>query len=180
MAYQITDLTHCHVPEGSSMLTVIVSNESNLSPNPIVLDHELLGGKGKVIRMTQLSPDSWMLLAYRYEDSVSSTPTRESPTLHNTDWTSSPLGNAASHDTDHSNDGDEEYEEDPSQYEIHAAKSDVCFCQQTRVPWLESDELRLRAYRNDMDMEWKDIFDLFPDRTPGAVRTRWHTLQQNC
>ncbi|KAF2183887.1 hypothetical protein K469DRAFT_689636 [Zopfia rhizophila CBS 207.26] len=28
-----------------------------------------------------------------------------------------------------------------------------------------------------MDMEWKEIFELFPDRTSGAVRTRWHMLQ---
>ena len=32
-------------------------------------------------------------------------------------------------------------------------------------------------YRSDIDMEWKDIFDLFPDWTQGALRMRWPTLQ---
>ncbi|KAF2808300.1 uncharacterized protein BDZ99DRAFT_51469 [Mytilinidion resinicola] len=51
------------------------------------------------------------------------------------------------------------------------------FRKRTYVLWLESDELRWLAYKKDMDMEWKDIFELFLDRTPGAVRTRWHILQ---
>ncbi|KAH8708395.1 hypothetical protein GQ44DRAFT_466355 [Phaeosphaeriaceae sp. PMI808] len=66
MAYQITDLTLCPVPKGSSIVTAIVHcNESISSPNPTALDHKLFGEDGKVIRMTQLSPDSWMLLGYR-------------------------------------------------------------------------------------------------------------------
>ncbi|KAF2245133.1 hypothetical protein BU26DRAFT_578830 [Trematosphaeria pertusa] len=51
------------------------------------------------------------------------------------------------------------------------------FPKRTRVPWLESDDLRLHAYKTTMDMKWKDIFECFPDRTPAAVRTRWHMLR---
>src|SRR5881227_3186600 len=98
MAYQITDLTHCHVPEGSSIVTAIMRcSESNLSLNPIALDNKLLGGEGKVIRMTQLSPDSWMLLGYRYDDVVSDACNREGLTLLNGDRTSSPLSDTANH-----------------------------------------------------------------------------------
>ncbi|KAF2786132.1 hypothetical protein K505DRAFT_368487 [Melanomma pulvis-pyrius CBS 109.77] len=94
------------------------------------------------------------------------------------------------HGTDHIDDnGDEEYEngkEDPGESGPHAASSgqrlsrgDVCFRKRTRVPWLESDDLRSLAYGKNMDMEWKDIFELFPDRTPGAVWTLWHMLREN-
>lgn len=54
---------------------------------------------------------------------------------------------------------------------------DVRFRQRTRVPWLGLDDLRL-LYRNDIDMEWKDIFELFPDRTQAALRARLHMLQR--
>ncbi|KAF2188393.1 hypothetical protein K469DRAFT_685100 [Zopfia rhizophila CBS 207.26] len=47
----------------------------------------------------------------------------------------------------------------------------------TREPWSKSDEQRLLAYKSKMDMKWDDIFCRFPDRTPGAVRARWHILQ---
>ncbi|KAF2189523.1 hypothetical protein K469DRAFT_41848 [Zopfia rhizophila CBS 207.26] len=111
MAYQITDLTHCHVPEGSSIVTATMRcSESNLSLNPIALYHKLLGGEGKVIRMTQLSSDSWMLLGYRYDDGTLGVYTRESPTLLNADWTSSPLGDTASDDTDHADEDEDECE----------------------------------------------------------------------
>jgi len=111
MTYQVSDLTHCHMPKASLIMTAIVHySESNLSLNPIALYYKLFGSKGKVIRMTQLSPDSWMLLGYRYDDGASGACSRESPTLLNADWVSSPLSDAASHDTDHLDDGDEEYE----------------------------------------------------------------------
>ncbi|KAH8708423.1 hypothetical protein GQ44DRAFT_731613 [Phaeosphaeriaceae sp. PMI808] len=170
MAYQITDLTLCPVPKGSSIVTAIVHcNELISSPNPTALDHKLFGEDGKVIRMTQLSPDSWMLLGYRYDYGASGACNREGPTLRNADWTSSPLSDA-SDDTNHlDDDGDEEYE--------NGEEGDMRSRQRTRVPWLKSDDLRLLAYRDNMDMEWKDIFKRFPDRTPGAVRTRWHMLR---
>ncbi|KAF2241475.1 hypothetical protein BU26DRAFT_571941 [Trematosphaeria pertusa] len=37
----------------------------------MALDHKLLGGESKVIRITQLSPDSWMILGYQYDDGTS-------------------------------------------------------------------------------------------------------------
>ncbi|KAF2175854.1 hypothetical protein K469DRAFT_683414 [Zopfia rhizophila CBS 207.26] len=119
MTYQITNLIHCHVPEGLSIVTATM----------------------------------------RY-----SACTRESQMLLNADWTSSLLSDVASHGTDHLNDGeDEEYENRkkcPGEYRTHAAGSgqqlsrgDMRFRKRTRVPWLESDGLRLLAYRKDMDME---------------------------
>lgn len=176
MAHQITDLTHCHVPEGSSILTAVVRSELNLSLNPIVLDHELLGVEGKIIRMTQLSPDSWMLLGYRH-DGRSSTSSRKSHTLDTRDWMNNPRSDTDSHDTDHSSDEDEEYEEDVGNSEVCAAKSDIRR-QQTRVPWLESDEERLLAYKDNMGMEWKDICKRFPERSPGAIQLRYYTLRK--
>jgi len=66
MSCQIADLTLYPVPRGLAIMTAIVRYlDSNLSLDPVALSHKLLGEKGKIIRMTQLSPDSWMLLGYR-------------------------------------------------------------------------------------------------------------------
>ncbi|KAF1965723.1 hypothetical protein BU23DRAFT_18950 [Bimuria novae-zelandiae CBS 107.79] len=98
-AYQMTDLVHCHVhchvPEGSS-IAIIRCRESNLFLNMTALGYKLYGDEGKVIRMTQLSPDSWMLLRYQYDDSISKTSTRESATQHNTNWVGSIRSDTAS------------------------------------------------------------------------------------
>jgi hypothetical protein len=101
MAYQVTDLTHWHVPEGSSIVPATVRcSESNLSLNPTTLYRELLGGEGKVIRMMQLSSDSWMLLGFRYSDGASGAYNRKGPTLLDADCTSSPPSDAASDSTE--------------------------------------------------------------------------------
>jgi hypothetical protein len=187
MAYQITDLTHCYVPEGSSIVTATVHcSEPNMSLNPIALYYKLLGGEGKVIHMTQLSPDSWMLLGYRYNDGASGACNRESPTLLNADLTSSPLSDTASDDTDHADEDEDECEygeERMSKYKHHAihrnqrfSRADMCPRKRTRNPWSELDEQRLLAYKGKMGMKWEEIFEQFPDRTPGAIRTRWHML----
>ena len=121
--------------------------------------------------MMQLSLDSWALLGYRYDDGASGACDRKGATLFDVGWTSSPVGDAASDDTVHLEDnGGEEYE--------NGEEGDMRSRWRTHVPWLESDDLRLLAYRDNMDMEWKDIFKCFPGRTPGAVRTRFHTLQR--
>jgi len=184
VAYQVTNFTLCPVPKGSSIVTAIVRcRDLKLSLNPMALDHKLLDGEGKVIRMTQLSLDSWMLLGYRYDDSALGPRTRGSLTLLNAGRMSNPHSDAASHDTDHpDDDGDEEDEngvKDTGEYRPHAAGSDqgfsrddMRFCQRTHKPWSESDEQRLLAYKDRMDMEWKDIFKRFPGRIPGAIRTR--------
>ena len=188
MSYQITDLTLCPVPKGSSIVTAIVRyRDSKLSLDPVALDHNFFGGEGKLIRMTQLSPDSWMLLGYRYDDGASSPCTRGSL---NADWMSSLPSDAASHETDHLDDDwdeeDENGEEDAGEYKPLLPSSnqgfnrdDMRFHQRTHKPWLKSDEQRLLLYKERMDMEWKDIFERFPDRTPGAIRTRWHMLRGN-
>ncbi|KAF2812762.1 uncharacterized protein BDZ99DRAFT_518575 [Mytilinidion resinicola] len=82
-------------------------------------------------------------------------------------------------------DEDEDADEDTTEYKPRAMaqdprfnKGDMRFRKRKRVPWLESDDLRLLAYRNDMAMDWKSIFKLFPDRTPGAVQMRSHMLQR--
>ena len=68
-----------------------------------------------------------MLLGYRYDDGAPGACTRESQMLLNADRTSSLLSDAASHDTDHLDNGeDEEYknrEEGPGEYRARAAGS---------------------------------------------------------
>ncbi|KAF2685729.1 hypothetical protein K458DRAFT_16668 [Lentithecium fluviatile CBS 122367] len=138
MSNQITDLTLCDVPNGSSIVTgVIRCYDSKQSPDLAALGHRLFGGEGKVIRVTQLLRDSWMLVGYRYEGSASNPCSRKDL---NSDWMSSSRSNAASHKTDDSDDDwDEKSEKGEESREIHS--------QRTRKPWLESDDVRLRSLK---------------------------------
>ncbi|KAF2178266.1 hypothetical protein K469DRAFT_334460 [Zopfia rhizophila CBS 207.26] len=193
MAYQLTDITLCQVPKGSLIVTAIVRcNDmmSKSSPNPSALERNFLGDKGQVIRMTQVSPDSWLLLGYRYDDGSAPNPrTRQSLMHRSADRKSSRHSKATNHDAVHpDNNGDEEDEngdKDTSNDNPYATGSDtrlnkgnVRLRKRTRLPWLESDEQRLCSYKEKMGMKWDEIFPLFPDRTPGAVQVRWYALQE--
>ncbi|KAF1364594.1 hypothetical protein EJ07DRAFT_172627 [Lizonia empirigonia] len=144
----------------------------------MVLDHELLGGEGQVIRITQLSPGSWMLLGYQQDNEGSSTSTRENPTLDNTNWVNSPRSDASSHDTDYSNNGDEEYEEGLGNPKGHTVQSDICCRQRAHEKWEEPDKLRLLSYKDKMGMQWKEICERFPGRSPSAVKLRYWMLRK--
>ncbi|KAF1974104.1 hypothetical protein BU23DRAFT_567641 [Bimuria novae-zelandiae CBS 107.79] len=138
MAYEITDLTHIQVPKGSSVVTMIVRCiESNLPLHPITSHHGLFGSEGKVIRMTQLSPDSWMLVGYQSDDVAPSACSRENPTLLN-------IRRASISTSDSASDGDGSSDEDEACEEDHVAR--------TRTPWLKSDEERLLSLRDKMLM----------------------------
>lgn len=43
----------------------------------------------------------------------------------------------------------------------------------TRIPWLESDEVLLLLLKDKQDMKWKEIYKRFLDRTPPAVKVRY-------
>lgn len=77
---------------------------------------------------------------------------------------------AAGHGTDHSDD-DLDEEDGHGEQDIHRHSS------RTHIAWLLSDEARLLSYKDKQGMEWKEIFKRFPDRTTGAVRTRYHKLR---
>ncbi|KAF2817575.1 uncharacterized protein BDZ99DRAFT_19149 [Mytilinidion resinicola] len=191
-AYQIADVTLYPVPKALSIVTAIVRcNESKLPLDLRELGTSILGEKGQIIRITQVSQDSWLLLGCRYDDGASDSHPRRSWAMLSADQKSNPHSDAANYDANHADnhmgeeDEDEDADEDTTEYRPHAIgtdprfnRGDMRFRKRTRVPWLESDDQRLLAYRNNMAMEWKDIFELFPDRTPGAVRMRWHTLQK--
>ncbi|KAF2806405.1 uncharacterized protein BDZ99DRAFT_479661 [Mytilinidion resinicola] len=167
-AYQITDVACYPIPKASSIVTATVScKKSKLPLDPIALATSILGERGQVIRITQ------------------------SRTVLSADQ-SNPHSDAANYDADHADnymseededdDGDED--KDKTEYRPYAMSPDprfnrgeMRFRPRTRVSWLQSDDLRLLTYRNNMAMEWKKIFELFPDRTPGAIRTRYHMLQ---
>ncbi|KAF2184246.1 hypothetical protein K469DRAFT_579566, partial [Zopfia rhizophila CBS 207.26] len=169
LSYQITDLTLCAIPSGSSIVKAIVRyRDSNLSLDPVALGRKFLGGEGEVIHMTQLSPDSWMLLGYRYNDDASGLCTRGSL---NADWMRSSHSNAANHETDHSDDDWDEEGEDGEEGTDE-------YSQRTPRLWLQSDEARLLSYRDKQGMEWNEIYKRFPGRTLGAVQLRYYTLRK--
>ncbi|KAF1966129.1 hypothetical protein BU23DRAFT_663728 [Bimuria novae-zelandiae CBS 107.79] len=161
------DISHGPL-EKTPQRQIICSCDSKCSPSPAALGHRFLGGEGEVIRMIQLSPDSWMLVGYQYNDDASGLCTRGSSSA---DWIDSSRSDAANHATDHSDDNwdgeDEKGEEGTEKY-----------CQRTHTPWLESDEERLLSYKDKQGMEWMDICKRFPDRTPGAVKVRYYMLRK--
>lgn len=46
-----------------------------------------------------------------------------------------------------------------------------------RLPWTREEEGDLCRWKEG-NKDWSWIFSQFPNRTPGAVRTRWHTKFQ--
>jgi hypothetical protein len=169
MSYQVTDFTLCAIPNDSSIVTAIVSHrDSYWSPDLVALSHKFLGKQGKVIRMTQLSPGSWMLLGYQCKDGALDL--RNHRGL-NAEWISSSHNDPASHGTDHSDDdGDEE---DENGEEVTKEYS-----QQTYKLWLESEEVLLLSLRDKQGMGWEEICKRFPSRSPGAVKLRYYTLRK--
>jgi hypothetical protein len=162
-SYHMTDFTLCAVPRGSSIVTAVVHYGDTKRPlDQTTLGARLLGGNGKVIRMTQLSPDSWMLLGYWYDDDASGLCTGRIP---KTDWASETHSDDSSDD-----DWDEESEK-------REEGTKTCG-KRTRKPWLESDEMLLLSLKDKQGMDWKEICKRFPDRTPPAVQVRYYMLHK--
>jgi hypothetical protein len=169
MSYHITDFTLSAVPNGSSIVTTVVRYRDSKWPlDPATLGPKLLGGDGKVIRMTQLSPDSWMLLGYQYDDDALGPCTGRSLKA---DWTSESHSDAGNHET---NSLDDDWDE-----KSEKGEEGIETCgKRTRIPWLESDEVLLLSLKDKQGMEWKEIYKRFPDRTPGAVQVRYYMLHK--
>jgi hypothetical protein len=169
LSYHITDFTLSAVPNGSSIVTAVVRYRNPKWPlDPAALGPKFLGGDGKVIRMTQLSPDSWMLLGYRYDGDASGPCTGRSL---NADWTSDSHSDAANHETNSlDDDWDEKSEKGEEGIETYEKR--------TRVPWLESDEVLLLSLKDKQGMKWKELCKRFPNRTPGAVQARYSMLHK--
>jgi hypothetical protein len=60
---------------------------------------------------------------------------------------------------------------DTSRREIDAVAS----CQGKGGQWTKEEEVSLWKLR-ERGVSWKKVFEHFPSRTEGAVRTRWHML----
>ena len=98
MAYPIADITIFSMPNGSSIVTAIVRySESKLPPNPIAQYPNILGERGQVIQITQLSLDSWLLLGYRYDNGAPDPCTCWNLTVLSADQNSNPYTSVANH-----------------------------------------------------------------------------------
>ena len=166
---QITDLTFCTIPNGSSIVTAIVRHhDSDWSLDPVALGHKCLGEQGKILRMIKLSSGLWMLLGYRYNDGEVDVCNREGL---NAELMSSPHSDTASHESNHSDDNWNEVGEDKEE----ATKE---HSHRTRKPWLESDELLLLSLKDKQGMEWEEVCKRFPRRTLGALKMRHWQLRK--
>ncbi|UPX14637.1 uncharacterized protein EKO05_0005114 [Ascochyta rabiei] len=169
MSCKITDLTICAIPNGSSIVAATVCYcVSNPSLDLVALGHRFFGKQGKVICMTQLLSDLWVLLGYRCNNSALDLFSRG---RLNTEWMSSSYSDAASHGTDHSEDGwDEEGKDGDQGTEVYSRR--------THKHWLESDEELLLSLKDKQSMEWKEVCKRFPSRSPGAVKLRYYMLHK--
>jgi hypothetical protein len=144
MPYHITDFTLSAVPNSPSIVTAVVCYcDSKWPLDPAALGPKFLGGDGKVIRMIQLSSDSWMLLGYWYDDDASGPCTSRSLKA---DWTSESHSNAANHET---NSLDDNWDENSEKRE----EGIETYGKRTRILWLESDEVRLLSLKDKQGME---------------------------
>jgi hypothetical protein len=169
MSYHITDFTLSAVPIGSSIMTAVVHFRDSKWPlNPAALGPKFLGGDAKVIRMTQLSPDSWMLLGYRCDNDASGPCTDRSLKA---DWTSESHSDATNQET---NSLDDDWDE-----KSEKGEEGIETCgKRTHIPWLESDEVLLLSLKDKQGMEWEEIYKRFPGRTHPAVKLRYFMLRK--
>ncbi|EOA87835.1 uncharacterized protein SETTUDRAFT_161052 [Exserohilum turcica Et28A] len=169
MSCQITDLTLCAIPNDSSVVSAILRHcDPSGLLDLVALGHKVLGEQGKVIRMIQLSPDSWVLLGYRCNSSGADLCNRGGLKAN---WISSAHDDVASHGTDRSKDGYDE--EDGNEEEDARGHS-----QRTHKRWLESEEVLLLSLKDKQGMEWEEICKRFPGRSEGAVKLRYYTLKK--
>ncbi|EOA90870.1 uncharacterized protein SETTUDRAFT_166763 [Exserohilum turcica Et28A] len=169
MSCQITDLTLCAIPNDSSVVSVILRHcDPGSLLDLVALGHKILGEQGKIIRMTQLSPDSWVLLGYRCNSSGADLCNRGGSKAN---WMSSAYDDVASHGTDRSKDGyDEEDENEEEDARGHSKR--------THTKWRKSEELLLLSLKDEQGMEWEEIYQRFPNRSKGAVKLRYYTLKK--
>ncbi|KAF2175216.1 hypothetical protein K469DRAFT_766787 [Zopfia rhizophila CBS 207.26] len=152
----------------------------DLSLKPLTIVRDFIGDAGQLLRMTQVTSDSWLLVGCRYNrhdalNGGTSYNAVDSGHEGNGDDDFEDSGeNSGSERSDNSN-SDVGIDDDNNDGQPHREHRRVHV--RTREPWSESDEQRLFAYKSKMDMKWNDIFCRFPDRTPGAVRARWQILQ---
>jgi hypothetical protein len=144
MSYHITDFTLSTVPISSSIVTAVIRFRDLKSPlDPAALGLKFLGGDAKVIRMTQLSPDSWILLGYRYDDDALGPCTSRSLKA---DWTGESHSDATNYET---NSLDDDWDE-----KSEKGEEGIETCgKRTHILWLESDEVLLLSLKDKQGME---------------------------
>jgi hypothetical protein len=174
MSCQITDLTLCTIPHGSSVVTAMLRpHRSGNYLEVVALGRKVLGEQGKVIRMTQMSPDSWVLLGYRCNSSVLDLCNRRSP---NTEWVNGFHNDAATYEMDYSDNDDNDH--DCDEENEHEEEFTERYSQRIRKLWLESEEVLLLSLKDKQGMAWEEVCKRFPGRSVGAIKLRYYTLRK--
>ncbi|CAN9282042.1 unnamed protein product [Alternaria alternata] len=174
MSGQITDLTLCTIPNGSSVVTAMLRpHKSDSYLDVVALGRKVLGEQGNVIRMTQMSSDSWVLLGYRCNDSSLNPCNRRSP---NAEWINGLHNDAATYKMDHSDNDDNDH--DCDEENEHEEQFTDRYSQRIRKLWLESEELLLLSLKDEQGMDWEEVCERFPGRSLGAIKLRYYTLRK--
>ncbi|CAN9300973.1 unnamed protein product [Alternaria alternata] len=136
------------------------------------LSRKVLGEQGKVIRMTQMSPDSWVLLGYRCNSSALDLCNRRSP---NAEWINGFHNDAATYEMDHSDNEDNDHDcDEENEHEEFTER----YSQRIRKLWLESEEALLLSLKDKQGMNWEEVCERFPGRSLGAIKLRYYTLRK--
>lgn len=179
ISYQITDIMHCSVPAGSSIVTATIrSSDPSLFLDQATLDQKPFGHI-QVRRLIQISHDSWMLLGYQNDTGK--------PTKLNVDRKSNSRRSASSSDIDHSSSSDDENaqsEQDEPGATNHNQRSKsgrdrTLPSPKKKPPWSELEESYLLNLIDRQGQKWDFVESRFPNRTLGAIRLRYHMLRKN-
>lgn len=134
----------------------------------------MLGDSGQLIRMTRVTPNSWLLVGCRPHgkgaDYNAIAPDKDKDKRDDgfeNDGRSSGSENSGGSDSDTSA---ATADDDDDNGRLHREHRRVQV--RMRRPWPNSNNQRLLAYKRKMGMKWDDIYPLFPNRTLGAIQAR--------
>jgi len=197
--HKLTDITLRPVSSGVSFFAAIIQADRNMPifscSELVMLVESALGHAGKIDNITTkpLGPESWLLTGFRHSLRDMSGPPVSRTTMQPSGIYSSDV--RSQERTLHSraaNVAAVDLEDDPRSSDEDDSASDCdldlgggggCPSEdgtrssaRIHTQWSELDKQRLLAYKKE-DKSWEWIFGQFPNRTHGAVQTRWHMLR---
>ena len=174
----VTDFTQCDLPLGALLVMVVVRGICSAIPTSPDLNLSLFGEHGRLVRITQLPSNEWLLVGYRGNDSMLAAHPAEVASQLGTgrlraSRQRSPSTSDASQSSDYDQGGSDDNTTNNNVYMSHRS------CRkQRRTPWLASDDKVLLLLKDVKGMTWKQIGPKFPTRSEGALKIRYYLLHK--
>jgi hypothetical protein len=172
----VTDFSQCDLLLGALLVMVVVRGICSAIPTSPDLYLSLFGEHGRLVRMTQLPSDEWLLVGYRGNNSMLAAHPAEDASQSvtgrlRTSRQRSPSTSNASESSDYDEGGSNDITTNNGVY-----MSDRSCRKRRRIPWLASDDKVLLLLKDVKGMTWKQIGSKFPTRSDGALKIRYYLL----